>query len=92
MLKETKAVKFDALLRLNNSKLKVLKEISDKTENGAKFIHFNDLSAETGYSRHVIHDAVKKLAEAQLIYFLPGEKPGEQNRIGIRPNVLVKIN
>ncbi len=85
------AVKMEALIRLNNSKLRVLKEIAERTENGAKFIHFNDLASELDCSRHVVHDAVQKLIDAKLIFAEPAENPGERGKIGIKPDVIVNF-
>ena len=85
-----KAVTFEALMRLNNSKLKVLKEIAERTGNGATRIDYKELMSELDCNRHVISYSVAELAKAKLIYFVSGESPDE-GMIGMKPNVIVDV-
>ena len=84
------AVTFEALAKLNNSKLKVLKEIAERTCNGACRIPYKALMSKLDCNRHVISYSVKELAEAGLIYFVSGGK--DEGMIGMKPNVIVNVS
>lgn len=85
-----KAINLEALEKLNNkklnSRLRILKEIAERTKFGSKYIPFNDLISETEPSRHVVHDAVHELVQAGMVIAIPGN-PGE---LKVAPNIIIE--
>lgn len=62
-----KAVKLSALANLPNTQLRILKELSERLENGAAFVKPNDLVKVVGVERHAVIYALSQLRNAGLI-------------------------